>query len=115
MRIFEDVLDFFKITKTTINDEIKVREQFLEAKHPIVFEYWNGSILFGIEAFQQALSCVDNEFSAATLFTNNSNKFYHLFPLIVIVNPDSTLDCNWDRARFFHLCHNTSHKVWVFH
>ena len=115
MRIFEDVIDFFKITKTTINDEIKVREQFLETKHPIILENWNRSILLWIEALQQAFSCVDNKFSAATFFTNNSDEFYHLFPLIVVINSDSTFDCDGDCTRLFHLRHNTSYKVWVFH
>ena len=55
-----------------------------------------------------------NKFSI-TNFTNNSDEFYHLFPLIVVINSDSTFDCDGDCTRLFHLRHNTSYKVWVFH
>lgn len=108
-------LHFVQGGETAIYYEIEVWVEALQLEDPVVFEWRNCSVLLRIQPFQESFTSVYNEFGDTSLLTDHLDKIDNIFPLIVIVDPQSTLHSHGDATLFPHLFTNACHQVRIEH
>ena len=66
-------------------------EQLFQFEHPIIFKWWNISILFWIQPTKKCFPCMNYKLLHTSFFTYDGNEVYDVFPGVLIVHSESAL------------------------
>ena len=111
----QDVHHLLDLVEASIDDKVQVWIELFQFEDPVIFQRWYCSILFGVKSFQECLPRMDDELSDTTLLTHNSDKLNDVFPFVVVINAQPTLDCHWYGHIGPHLSHDFRHQLRVMH
>jgi hypothetical protein len=90
------------LSEAAVDKKSDMGKVCLEAEDPVVFEWWDGSVLVWAKAVEEALAGMDNELFDTALLTHYSNEIMDVFVSIKIVYPKAALDGNGDRHCLSH-------------
>ena len=84
-------------------------EVLFQPEHPVVMEGWNSAIFGGIEAFEVAFPCVDDELINSPLLTDCGYEAWDMLVSVMVVYSESALDAHRNFDTFPHFPGDASH------